>query len=131
MQYLRMPQEIEVWYILPALRRELAKTLVHEKKLSQREVSKLLGLTEAAVSQYLKAKRAKEVTFDEATRKEIKLSADSIVAAKNKTVAVVVEMQRLGSLGQVRNLLCTLHKSMNPELHDCDVCLKPSLVSIS
>ena len=126
-----MPQEIEVWYILPALRRELAKTLVYDKKLSQREVSKLLGLTEAAVSQYLKAKRAKEVIFDDPTRKEIQQSADEIVAAKNKTIAVIAEMQRLGNLAPVKHLLCSLHKGMNPELHDCNVCLKPSLVSIS
>ncbi|MBI2546179.1 transcriptional regulator [Candidatus Woesearchaeota archaeon] len=130
MHQLKMPQEIEVWYILPALRRELAKTLVHDKKLSQREVSKLLGLTESAVSQYLKSKRAKEVAFDEPTKKEIQHSAAAIVAAKNKTAAVVEEMQRLGSLASVKNLLCTLHKSMNPELHDCDVCLKPALMNI-
>ncbi len=127
MQYLKMPQEIEVWYIIPAIRRELAKVLVNEKKFSQREVSKLLGLTEAAVSQYLKSKRAKEITFDEATLQEIRKSSDAILYSKNKTIQIIAEMEKVCNLATVKHLMCDLHKTMNPELHDCDVCIKATI----
>ena len=125
-----MPQEIEVWYTIPAIRRELAKVLVNEKKLSQRHVSKLLGLTEAAVSQYLKSKRAKEILFDQQTIEEIRKSADKIVASNNNTIPLIEEMQRINNLASVKQLTCHLHKSMNPELHDCDVCIKVPLVQV-
>ena len=37
-----MPQEIEVRYILPAIRRELARVFIEEHKLSQKETAKIL-----------------------------------------------------------------------------------------
>ena len=57
------PQELEVWYILPAIRRELTISL-KEEGLKQRQVAEILGVTEAAVSQYIKSKRAKAIKFN-------------------------------------------------------------------
>jgi len=71
-----MPQEVEVRYILPAIRRELARIFIQEHKLAQKEAAKILGLTEAAVSQYQHFKRAKEVVFSEGIVKEIRVSVD-------------------------------------------------------
>jgi len=45
-------------YALPIFRSMLAKELVQKYKLSQTEAAKKLGTTQAAVSQYLSAKRA-------------------------------------------------------------------------
>ena len=58
-----MPQEIEVWYLLPALRKELTTIFIDNHQMKQKEAAKLLGLTEAAISQYRKDKRAKEDVF--------------------------------------------------------------------
>src|SRR3989338_7122887 len=71
-----MPQEIEVRYIIPAIRRELASIFIKEHKLNQKEAAKLLGLTEAAISQYQHSKRAKEVVFSEDIIYEIRKSAE-------------------------------------------------------
>ena len=60
-----LPQEIEVWYVLPALRREYAKVLIKEHKLSQKGVAEILQVTESAISQYLTGKRASKVKFSE------------------------------------------------------------------
>ena len=38
-----MPQEIEVRYILPAIRRELARIFIQDHKLNQKEAAKILG----------------------------------------------------------------------------------------
>ena len=64
-----MPQEVELWYLIPALRREIAKILVKDYDLSQVEIAKILKITESAVSQYLKEKRGNELKF---TEKEIR-----------------------------------------------------------
>lgn len=123
-----MPQEIEVWYILPAIRRELAKTMIEDFKLSQKEVANNMCLTEAAVSQYLNSKRAKEVIFTEAVLSEIKKSASKIVE-DGKTL--VPEMLRICKLTAVKQVMCDLHKKQDVVLpENCDICLEEDLINI-
>ena len=78
---LQTPQEITVWYILPAIRRELAKAML-TKNLKQKQVAKLLGITEAAVSQYLRSKRAKQVEFNKDIKLKIQEAANNIINAR-------------------------------------------------
>ena len=59
-------------FILPAIRGELAKTLVNEQELSQKEAAKLLGITEAAISQYLSKRRGNNVALSNELVEEIK-----------------------------------------------------------
>ena len=125
-----MPQEIEVRYILPAIRRELARIFIQEHKLSQREAAGLLGLTEAAVSQYQHSKRAKEVVFSDNVTNEIKISAKNILAHKNNKQKVVAEMYRISNLTTVKHILCDIHRSQSKELKDCNVCFEEDLMAI-
>src|SRR3989344_90462 len=74
---LRHPQEIEVWYVIPAIRKELAVDLVKRGK-SQRQVAKILGITEAAVSQYLKNKRANDLTLPPEVKDFLKKAVEKI-----------------------------------------------------
>ncbi len=53
------PPEVEVWYILPAIRKEIALGLI-KKGLSQKQIATILGVTEASISHYKKNKRASE-----------------------------------------------------------------------
>ena len=127
----QMPQEIEVWYIIPALRRELAKSMV-DLGLTQKQIAEKIGLTEAAVSQYLSSKRAKEVTFSQAVLDEIKKSAKRIVETKGN---LVQEMIRLTNLTSVKHVMCDLHKKQDSKLPGgCNVCfdddLKEGLIKI-
>ncbi len=61
---MKVPCELIIWDILPAIRREFARILVEDFNLTQRETAKKLGVTESAVSQYMKFKRGKAVKFD-------------------------------------------------------------------
>jgi predicted transcriptional regulator len=54
---MKIPCELIVWYVLPSIRRELARELVEKHKLTQAEVARRFGVTDAAISQYLKSKR--------------------------------------------------------------------------
>jgi len=98
----QMPQEIEVWYIIPAIRREIAKSMIEDYKLTQKLVSDYMCITEAAVSQYLSSKRAKEVTFSNAVLDEIKISAKNII--ENEKM-IVPEMLRLCKLTEVKQVI--------------------------
>ena len=53
----KIPCEIITWYVLPVIRKELAVLLVKNHNMSQKEAASLLGVTDAAVSQYLSKKR--------------------------------------------------------------------------
>jgi uncharacterized protein len=123
----QMPQEIEVWYIIPALRRELAKSMIG-LGLTQKKVSEHMNLTEAAVSQYLSNKRAKEVVFSYAVLQEIKKSAKRITENKKQ---VVPEMMRLTKLTGVKQVMCDIHKKQDIDLPGgCDICFDEDLIKI-
>ncbi len=125
-----MPQEIEVRYILPAIRRELARMLIKEHKLSQKEAAYILGLTEAAISQYQHSKRAKEVVFSDNVVNEIKKSANLILHDKNRKQKVIAEMYRISNLTTVRHILCDIHRSQSKDLATCNVCFDEDLITI-
>ena len=124
----QMPQEIEVWYIIPSLRRELAKSMINELKLTQKEVAAIMGLTEAAVSQYLHSKRAKEVVFTKAVLDEIRKSAKTI--EKNEKL-LMQEMMRLTNLTGVKHIMCDLHKKHDSKMpSNCGVCFEEEVIQI-
>ncbi|MBI4983300.1 hypothetical protein HZC32_01530 [Candidatus Woesearchaeota archaeon] len=106
MHKLIFPQEIEVWYILPAIRKHLAAKLVR-RGLSQKEVAKMMHITEAAISQYQKEKRAKGEIFDVALKREIEASVKKIIRNKN---ILHPEVIRLSELAKSKGLVCKLHK---------------------
>jgi len=125
-----MPQEIEIRYILPAIRRELAKTLIEEHNLSQKEVAKILGLTEAAISQYQHSKRASHVVFSGNIISEVKSSAKKILADKTSRQRLIAEIYRISNLATVRQILCDIHRSQSKELENCTICFDEGLLPI-
>ena len=54
---MELPQEIELWYVIPAIRKQLVIEL-KRKGLKQKAIAPILGITEAAISQYNRDKRA-------------------------------------------------------------------------
>ena len=125
-----MPQEVEVRYILPAIRRELARTFIQEHKLSQKESANILGLTEAAVSQYQHSKRAKEVVFSNDVVNEIMVSADRILADRTNKQRLIAEMYRISNLTTVKHILCDIHRAQSKELESCNICFDEGFVTI-
>jgi len=124
-----MPQEIEVRYILPAIRRELARIFIQEHSLSQKEAANVLGLTEAAISQYQHYKRAKEVVFSDIIVNEIRVSADRVLADKSKQ-RLIAEMYRVCNLTTVKHILCDIHRAQSKELESCNICFDEGFVTI-
>ena len=125
-----MPQEIEVRYILPAVRRELARIFIQEHKFSQKEAARILGLTEAAISQYQHFKRAKEVVFSDDVINEISASAKKIIAEKASKQRLIAEMYRISGLTKVRHILCDIHRAQSKELDNCNICFDEGLITL-
>jgi len=81
---MKTPCEIVVWYVLPTIRREIAKEMVEVYHMKQADIGRIFGVTDAAISQYLKKKRGGS-TFIEQSKYygdfllEVKLSAKRVV----------------------------------------------------
>jgi predicted transcriptional regulator len=67
--------------ILPSIRAEIARELVYSYKLNQGEVSRLLGISQPAVSQYVRNMRGKNTGL-EAVREEIRQVSESLINSR-------------------------------------------------
>ena len=114
-----LPQELETWYILPALRKEFTDLLSVEHKMKQKDIAKILGVTEAAISQYKKNKRGKEIKFCNGMKKKISESA-KIVAKDNSSFNK--ELQALFKYMRHEGHICGIHRQLELIPKKCDVC---------
>ncbi len=105
-----LPQEIEVWYIIPAIRKELARQLTTEHGLSYEKAGKLLGISKAAVSQYISNKRANNIKISEDVKVEVSKSVKIILEDSKKTIG---EIQRLLKYMKDNNSSCEVCKKYN------------------
>lgn len=112
-----LPQEIEVWYLIPSLRKELA-LFMKKKAIPQNKIASLLGVTEAAISQYSNNKRANEVRFNFKIKKEVSLAAERIVKGSESRE----EIHYLLNLPEVSKIICSLHKKSGGISDSCDIC---------
>jgi predicted transcriptional regulator len=110
-----LPQEIEVWYIIPSVRKELAKQLTKKYELSYEKAGAILGISKAAVSQYLSNKRANKVKLNPEIKKEIAKSAKLIF--ENPRMALS-EMQRILKIMKDKKCSCDVCKKYNKDVLD-------------
>jgi|SRR3989338_2683392 len=99
------PQEIEVYYILPALRRHLA-SYMKQNGLKQKDIAVLLGVHTAAISQYSSNKRGNNIQFKDDVLQEISKSAAKI----KDRLSYFAETQQLLRYIRFTNTLCEIHK---------------------
>ena len=112
------PQEVEVWFVLPALRRQYVLFL-KENGLKQKEIANLMNLTEAAVSQYLKKKRGDAITFTKEILDEIRNSVKKITL--NKADYRCEFQKMLKKLKQSR-FICSVCHEHTDNKDNCEIC---------
>jgi predicted transcriptional regulator len=88
--------EYMMWNGLPVIRKEIAESMITDYGLSQKETAKKLGITPAAVCQYLSKKRGRSEVSDKKILTEIKLSAKTII--ENGDGNIIVETCRICKL---------------------------------
>ncbi len=120
MAKLLQPQEIEVFFVLPALRREIAKSM-KEQGFGQKEIAVRLGLSEAAVSHYIREKRAQDVQFNANTLTKIKEAAKKV----NGPHSLVAQTQLLLSYLKAEKMTCVVCKEQNTTVPaSCNACFE-------
>ncbi len=115
-----MPQEVELWYIYPSLRKEIANLMIKTYGLKQKEVAEKLGVTKSAISQYINEKRSKKKLFDNNFVVKIEESVKNMVEGG---VDSTKEMQRLLNNIRETKVLCDIHRELDKEVPKiCDIC---------
>ena len=111
------PQEVEVFYILPAIRSRMAAAM---KKLgmSQKDIARLLCVQESTISQYLSSKRAADVKFNDHVDKEISAAAEKIKTKGD----LIRETQSILKMIRSEKVICKVHESVADLPAGCDAC---------
>ncbi|MCF7876588.1 transcriptional regulator [Candidatus Bipolaricaulota bacterium] len=82
----KQPCEVAIWHILPCIRACLARELVN-MDLTQQKAADLLGITQAAVSQYVGEKRGNIRSRDNQTYHMVLELAEDLVAGEVKDIS--------------------------------------------
>ncbi|MEW6328732.1 MAG: transcriptional regulator [Candidatus Micrarchaeota archaeon] len=118
---MKAPCQVVYWYLLPAMSSALSRELV-KLGMPQKKIALALGLTPAAVSQYLSRKRGKGIKLDKKTRAEITKLAKKIARKKMDECDVMYEVCGICAIARRSRSLCKMHKEMtNPR--ECYICM--------
>jgi uncharacterized protein len=109
----RTPCEYVMWNGLPVIRKEIAETMITNFGLNQKEAAEKLGITPAAVCQYLSHKRGNTKIDDQELTKEITLSAERIL--NNSDANVVEETCRICKIFIAKGVFPSACNSCPPE----------------
>lgn len=127
---MRPPCEVVVKKILPAIRSILVRELTERHDFRQTEIADKLGITQPAVSQYMKSNRGASEIIE--SLKEANLYSD-IQKLSDKIADETVQRSQIikeycdlcNSMGE-KEILCTLHAKNVPYLteEECELCIK-------
>ena len=124
-----MPCEIVVKSVLPAMRALIAKELIENHDLKQVEVAEIMGITQAAISQYIRGERG--AMIDLSSQKINKMISNIAVQLKNRDSsgqAIITNFCAACQLIRKKKLMCDLHKEIDPFIaeEDCKFCMVKS-----
>jgi predicted transcriptional regulator len=124
-----LPSEIESKSLIPAVRAILARELVKVRGLKEEEVARLLGITQAAVSNYIRGTRgdieliSKLSSFQEIMRmiKEIEEDLSSHRAYSASTLSKFIA---LCNYMRYSLIICDVHHRLESEIDEkvCEQC---------
>jgi predicted fused transcriptional regulator/phosphomethylpyrimidine kinase/predicted transcriptional regulator len=124
-----LPSEVVVERFLPTARAMLA-TALDERGFTQQEVADRLGVTQAAVSQYVRGDVTVEERFatDERMQSTVDRIADGFAGGSMDGYEALAELLALVETFEDRGPICAVHEDEMPALEGmgCDLCVRGS-----
>ncbi|MDQ3888137.1 MAG: transcriptional regulator [Thermoproteota archaeon] len=124
-----LPSEIEAKSLIPAVRAILAKKLIREYSLKEEDIAKDLGITQAAVSNYVRGTRGDtELISKLESVREIMRMIDDIAKdlSTNKAYTPSTLAKFVGLCNYMRYtlIICDVHHSIEPNIDEqiCEQC---------
>ncbi|MGQ0638477.1 MAG: transcriptional regulator [Nitrososphaerota archaeon] len=124
-----LPVEIETKTLIPALRAILAKRLIEEHGIREEEVSKLLGVTQAAISNYIRGTRGDPTLISKLLAvKEVADMVDDICnnLASNMAYTPASLSKFIGLCNYIKSslLICDIHHNLETNIDEavCKEC---------
>ena len=124
---MKLPCEIAVKSVVPAIRALLAKELVEAHGMKQSEAAKLLGITQTAVSKYTHNVRGKTIPIE--NEKEIRVlitrTATSLANGEMDRTTILLKICTTCNLVRKKGLMCKLCRRSDPQLdvRKCKFCI--------
>jgi len=124
-----LPAEIESKTLIPALRAILSKKLSEEHNIKEDEISKMLGVTQAAVSNYIRGTRGdpqliQKLLSEEQVAKLINELCDSLTTDMAYTPSSLAKF--IGLCNYIRSslLICDIHHNLESDIDEkvCKEC---------
>ena len=119
---MQFPCELVVWKILPAIKAKIARNL-KEKDMKQKDIAKVLDITEAAVSQYLSGKRAFDFKISEELDDMINIVSEAMAKGKHQQVIKYGVCQICKEI-RTKGYACNTCKTESGETGKCNLCMK-------
>ena len=124
-----LPAEIESKTLIPALRAILAKKLAEEHKIREDEISKMLGVTQAAISNYIRGTRGdpkliQKLVADEQVSQLINELSDSLASDMAYTPSSLARFISLCNYIKSSLLICEIHHNLESNIDEavCKEC---------
>ncbi|MCP8316219.1 MAG: helix-turn-helix domain-containing protein [archaeon] len=121
-----VPYEMVYKTAIPTLRAMIARRLIEDYGLTQEEVAKKLEITQAAVSYYIKGKRAIMLRLDDVDeiRYIMNEMADLLFKGEINRKEFRFRLTEVCDYIRESKLLCDLHRRLEPDVdaEDCHAC---------
>jgi predicted transcriptional regulator len=124
-----LPSEIEAKSLIPAVRAILAKKLIREYSLKEEDVAKDLGITQAAVSNYVRGTRGdiELITKLESVREVMRMIDDiakDLSTNKAYTPSTLAKFVGLCNYMRYTLIICDVHHSIESNIDEqiCEQC---------
>ncbi|MCH8324894.1 MAG: transcriptional regulator [Thaumarchaeota archaeon] len=124
-----LPAEIESKTLIPALRAILAKKLAVDHKIREDEISKMLGVTQAAVSNYIRGTRGdpqliQKLLAEEQVSKMVDELTDSLSSDMAYTPSNLSKFIGLCNYIKSSLLICDIHHNLETDIDEkvCKEC---------
>ena len=89
------PCEYIVWHGLPLIRKEMAKSMINDLGLTEKEAANKIGVTPAAISQYLSGKRGNGHITNDDFISEIRKSVEAIIKDDDIIISEICRLCKL------------------------------------
>ena len=125
-----LPCELAVRIVIPSLRALVARELTQRYSMKQEEAASALGVTQSAISQYVRNARGNTLNLEgiESIQEIVDSAAKQLASGKASAGQINVLYCNACRVVRKKKLLCDVHIRFDPnyDVKNCKLCVPPS-----